>query len=211
MVTPVPGSSDYAMLILAAGASRRMGRAKQLLPWGGATLLEHTLDQVRNVGIRRKYLLLGSRAEQIIQEVDITGFIPLIFAGWEEGMGSGIAYAVTHMLYDLPALKGVMITLADQPEVDTALLADMIKVHQASAKPLLACTYEDRAGVPAIISGAYVKDLQHLEGDRGARMLLEHHGENLERYFLSKPLTDIDDPASYRLKYREHFGEDPLL
>lgn len=211
MVGAIHPASDYAVLILAAGASRRMGQAKQLLPWGDTTLLGHTLDQVRQVSIRRKYLLLGSRAEQIMTETDITGFIPLVFSGWEEGMGAGISYALNNMLNDLPELKGVMVTLGDQPLVNTALLTAMLNAHGASGKPMLACAYGDRAGVPAIISGKYLDHLQRLKGDRGARRLFTNFPDDVHHYLSDVPLTDIDDPESYRQSHFDIFGRYPYF
>lgn len=206
MVKSVRQISDYAVLTLAAGASSRMGRAKQLLPWGESTLLGHALDMLRKVKIRRKYLLLGSRSDQILAEVDITGFIPLIYADWEEGMGSGIAYALGNMVNDLPELQGVMVTLADQPLVDTSLLEDMLNVHRDSQKPLLACDYGEKTGVPAIITGDHLKELQRLKGDRGAGKLFRTVPEHVERYVPKCSLVDIDDPDTYRKCYLENFG-----
>lgn len=211
MVKPVKHIPGYALLTLAAGASNRMGRAKQLLPWGDSTLLGHTLEQVRKVQVQRKYLLLGSRAEQILEEVDVTGFIPLIFAGWEEGMGAGIAYAINNMINDLPELQGVMVTLADQPLVDTAQLEAMLSVHLESQKSLLACDYGSKTGVPAIISGEHLRTLQHLQGDRGASALFRNFPEQLERYVPERSLIDIDDPETYRQYYLETFGTQPPL
>ncbi|MBL7473025.1 nucleotidyltransferase family protein [Robertkochia sediminum] len=203
--------TNYALLTLAAGASNRMGRAKQLLPWGDNTLLGHALEQVRQVRVRRKYLLLGSRAEQILEEVDITGFIPMVFAGWEEGMGAGIAYAINNMINDLPELQGVMVTLADQPMVDTVQLEDMLSIHRESQRSLLACDYGTKTGVPAIISGEHLSALQQLQGDRGASELFRNFPGQLERYVPERSLIDIDDPETYRQCYWDTFGTQPPL
>lgn len=208
MVSAAP-EKDYALLILAAGASRRMGQPKQLLPWGDNTLLGHTLEQAYGVQIQRKYLLLGARADQIMMEVDVTGFIPLVFAGWEDGMGSGIAYAVDSMLDDLPGLKGVMIVLADQPQVDSSLLCDMLHTQKSSGKALLASAYGEKSGVPAIITGKFVKHLTKLEGDQGARSLFDSHPESVHRYVMEVPPADIDDPETYRELHYQCFGTFP--
>lgn len=201
--------SDIALLILAAGGSSRMGQAKQLLPWGKTTLLGYTLEQAHAVAIRRKYLLLGARAQHIMDEVDISGFIPVLNPNWEQGMGTGIAHAVSTILNDIPALKGVMIILADQPGVDTVMLNEMLEHFEDCEKDLLACAYNEKAGVPAIISGSFVRELRELKGDKGARSLFVKYKDALERYPVNKPLADIDDPETYRALHREYFGDDP--
>lgn len=198
--------SDIALLILAAGESRRMGQAKQLLPWGETTLLGHAMEQALLTPLSRKYLLLGARAEQIMQEVDLTGFIPLINPDWEEGMGTGIAYALNKMLHDIPELQGVLIMLADQPEVDHHLLGELLSQFATSDKPVLACTYRERAGVPAIISGKYLELLKTLKGDKGARVVFKNHPDDLELYHLSSLLQDIDDRETYIELHRKYFN-----
>lgn len=198
--------SDIALLILAAGESRRMGQAKQLLPWGDTTLLGHALEQALHTPLNRKYLLLGARAQHIMEEVDITGFIPLINPDWQEGMGTGISYAVHKMLHDVPELKGVLIMLADQPEVDTLLLHKMLDRYDSSNKPMLACTYKEFAGVPAIISGEHLRRLTTLMGDKGARGIFKEQRQFLELFKLPSVLQDIDDPETYRKLHEKHFG-----
>lgn len=197
--------SDIALLILAAGESRRMGQAKQLLPWGETTLLGHALDQALQTPLSRKYLLLGARAQHIMEEVDFTGFIPLINPDWQRGMGTGISYALKKMLHDIPGLKGVLIMLADQPEVNTALLNKMLDRFDASEKEILACAYREKAGVPAIITGEHMGYLTALEGDKGARGLFKEQENDLELFELPSALKDIDDPESYRIMHREFF------
>ena len=201
--------SDIALLILAAGESSRMGRAKQLLPWGETTLLGHVLEQVHELELSRKYLLLGARSQRILEEVDVTGFIPLLNPDWELGMGSGIAYAVRTIMTDLPEVKGVMIVLADQPEVNAEMLRGMLRMHEDSGKDLLACAYKERAGVPAIISGDFVEALKDLEGDQGARALFSEHREALALYPTDRPMSDIDDLQTYHKLHEDYFGHPP--
>lgn len=201
--------SDIALLILAAGESKRMGQAKQLLPWGETTLLGQALEQALKTPITRKYLLLGARAEHIMQEVDLTGFIPLINPDWEEGMGTGIAFATHKILNDLPDLNGVLIMLADQPEVNSDLLTTMLDQFDASEKPVLACAYEKKAGVPAIISGVHMEQLTTFQGDTGARKLFKTIADQLELFELNESLQDIDDPETYRRLHDEYFKAKP--
>jgi molybdenum cofactor cytidylyltransferase len=197
------------MLILAAGEASRMGQAKQLLPWGETTLLGHVLEQVHPVEISRKYLLLGARSERILEEVDITGFIPVLNPEWEKGMGSGISYAVSTMMNDMPDLQGVMIVLADQPEVDAEMLRAMLRMHELSENDLLACSYQDKAGVPAIISGNFLNALKNLKGDKGARGLFRDHRDELTLFSSEVPLSDIDDMPTYRELHKKTFGKLP--
>ena len=200
--------ADIALLILAAGESRRMGQAKQLLPWGETTLLGHALEQAIQTPLSRKYLLLGARAQHIMEEVDISGFIPLINPDWQEGMGTGISYALRKMLHDIPELKGVLIMLADQPDVDNFLLGNLLERFDASDKPMLACAYREKAGVPAIISGEHLEYLTTLEGDKGARELFTEQREHLDLFELPSVLQDIDDPETYRTLHRKFFDRE---
>ncbi|WP_224491416.1 nucleotidyltransferase family protein [Robertkochia flava] len=208
-MAPREDTTDMVILVLAAGESSRMGRAKQLLPWGDTTLLGHVLEQVLDVAIQRKYLLLGARAQRILEEVDVTGFIPLLNPDWELGMGSGIAFAIERIVEDFPEIKGVMIVLADQPGVHAGMLRDMLSTHALSGKDLTACAYREKAGVPAIISGPYIQALTTLEGDRGARKLFSENREELILYPTDQPISDIDDLQTYRELHMDHFGYAP--
>lgn len=195
---------QYALIVLAAGGSSRMGTPKQLLSWGNTTLLGHALKQARGVSIQKKYLLLGANAGRIMEEVDITGFIPVINPGWEEGMGSGLAHVAETLLEDNPDTRGVLITLADQPLVTTALLEKVLEAGSTGEQEMAACLYGDRAGVPAFIGAPFVKQLLTLKGDQGCRILFKQYPEALNLVDAGSTLADIDTPEDYRKLYGEH-------
>src|SRR3954467_10952610 len=72
-------------LVLAAGASRRLGHPKQLLPYRGRTLLDATLDRARQVGFDQLVVAIGGAADQVLATVDLTGVQVVSNSAYGEG------------------------------------------------------------------------------------------------------------------------------
>src|SRR3954463_13917526 len=91
---PEPGDVFVAGLVLAAGGSSRLGQPKQLLPFGQATLLDHTVATARSCAFDQLVVALGGAAEDVRDRVDLTGADVVVNEAYGEGCSSSVAGAM---------------------------------------------------------------------------------------------------------------------
>jgi CTP:molybdopterin cytidylyltransferase MocA len=79
-----------AVVVLAAGEGRRFGGAKQLHPIRGRPMLEHVMKAVATSGIDLRVVVLGARADTILERVDLHGATPIVIANWRQGQATSL-------------------------------------------------------------------------------------------------------------------------
>jgi molybdenum cofactor cytidylyltransferase len=161
-------------LVLAAGGSLRLGRPKQLLPYGNATLLDHVLGTARACGFEQLLCVLGGGAAAIRETVDLAGVD--VVENQEFGAGCSSSIAVALGAVD-PSTDVLVLLLADQPGVTPAAVAELLD-GRADA-PLAACLYEDGRGHPLAFARSVFPELRALHGDKGVWKLLDRHAEEV--------------------------------
>jgi molybdenum cofactor cytidylyltransferase len=177
-------------LVLAAGESRRLGQPKQLLPYGGATLLDHVLGVARACPLDQLLCVLGSDAAAIREQVDLSGVEVVVNPGSEHGgCSSSIAAALGHVESDV-----LVLLLGDQPGV-TAATVDALLAGRGDA-PLAVCRYEDGRGHPFAFGRSVFPDLAALHGDKGVWKLLDR-SEVTEVPVAGLVPLDVDTWADY--------------
>ena len=184
------GRRHLGALILAAGASKRLGQPKQLLRVNGETLVERTVRIAREAGAETVMVVLGANYQAVFDVLQ--PYQPelrvLLNQRWAEGMGTsvalGAAAAERHNVDDLLVLTCDQIAVT--PEHLRELVAASHREH------VVASTYRDRRGVPAVFPEFSFHALQRLSGDRGARELLQH--EDVLQLPLPGGEIDIDTP-----------------
>lgn len=196
-MTEQPLKPKIALLILAAGASSRMGSPKQLLKWGDSTLLNHSINQAINSKAMGVFVVLGANHEIISKSIENTSVSLLENDDWKQGMGNTIAYGITHIQgldYD-----GVLLMLADQPQVDTSFLNQLIDTFQSNSKNIIATAYSNGNGVPALFDKLYFKELCAFEGNKGAKSLIQDSLNKVLSISPKAPFLDIDTKEEYKL------------
>ena len=176
-------------VILAAGASRRLGQPKQLVRVAGDTLLGRTVRAALAV-CAPVLVVLGSGAEAMAEE--LAGLPVTLVANdqWPEGMAASIRAGVRA----LPAgAEGVLLLVCDQPAVDAKLLARMLDARRRHPDAVIACGYADTRGVPALFPARCLEQLLALRGDRGARGLLQ--GAEVVVLPFPEGALDVDRPG----------------
>jgi molybdenum cofactor cytidylyltransferase len=185
------------LIILAAGASSRMGEPKQLLRINGNSLIVNLLDLVKKFSFTQQVLVLGANAELIQAEIQSYNFPITINADWAEGMASSIQSGLNHLLNQNTDLEAVMILLIDQPLLKKTLLEEMIEKFESTESDLVACAYNQILGVPAIFSRELFPELLALSGEAGARKVIK----KFENQAISVPFPegalDLDTPEDY--------------
>jgi molybdenum cofactor cytidylyltransferase len=181
-------------LVLAAGGSRRLGRPKQLLPYGGATLLDHALATARACRFDQLVCVLGGGAEEVRGSVDLHGTDVVENSSFGEGCSSSVAAAL--WLVD-PRCDVLVLLLGDQPGVRSATVAALLAGR--SDAPIAACAYDDGRGHPLAFARETFAELEALHGDKGVWRLLDRHGAEVADVPVAGPVPlDVDTWEDYR-------------
>ncbi len=177
-------------VILAAGASTRLGRPKQLVQWGAETLLERAVRIAAEAGCA-PLVVLGYASEQIASACDLSRCEVVINPAWRQGMGSSVRVGV-----EAASLLGAAVALVmtcDQPAVNVEHLRRLVELSKGAE--IAASSYAGRNGVPAVFPASSFPALQALDGDSGARALLQH-ARSIELPFGE---LDVDTEESLQL------------
>lgn len=194
---------DIAVILLAAGASTRFGAIKQLLPWKGTTLIEHAIYTTTNLKCVNRFVVLGANYELIKPKIDSINVEIIINEEWELGMGKSIAFGINHILENNIECDGVLILLADQPLIDSGYLDLMIDKFKPGQNQIIASAYTTkRKGVPALFDKIYLEELSKLEGDKGAKTLLDIYSQNVLSVSAQHLISDIDTKYDYEKLYK---------
>lgn len=179
--------------MLAAGASKRLGRPKQLLPFKGTTLLAYMVDLVTAV-VPSTVVVLGANRDEIEHDLQLHGLNVSIACNpdWEEGMASSIRCGLQELLLLEPDVTGVFFTVCDQPFLTKSLLWEMKTRKHKTRKRIIACRYSspDSLGTPVLFDRSLLEELFDLQGDAGAKKVVLKHLEDVE--IVSFPLGRID-------------------
>ncbi|MGJ5641366.1 nucleotidyltransferase family protein [Formosa sp. S-31] len=185
------------LIVLAAGASTRMKRIKQLLPYNKVTLLEHTLNTALNTNATAVICVLGANSNLIQREVNFKTILVTTNQNWADGLGSSIAHGIQFAQQQFSNLESVLFTLADQPFVSSNHLNSII-TSATNPENIYATKYEDTFGVPTLFPKFYFNDLRRLKGDQGAKVILKQNQNKIAPITPDFTNTDIDTPEDYR-------------
>ncbi|MDO9104393.1 MAG: nucleotidyltransferase family protein [Methylovulum sp.] len=188
-------------IILAAGASSRMGSPKQLLKWRDRPLLEHTILNARALLDERIIVVLGANAEPIQAGIDLGDVTAVINPDWQEGMASSLRTGIQ----TLPAsASAALILLCDQPLINAAHIQNLLQGWQQAPSRIVASQYHHSVGVPVLFPAEFFEQLSALKGDRGAKFLLMKFANKLLKIPLSEAELDIDNSGDFEWLTRHY-------
>lgn len=185
---------NIGIIILAAGASSRMGTPKQLLLHQGRSFLSQIVEAAIASMCHPIVVVLGANAEQIKSEVSFRVQV-VENTRWSEGMSSSIAVGMQALVNQ--NIEGVVITLCDQPFVSTQIIAQLIAAYRFTGKSIVASEYAGTLGVPAFFSRAFFPELMTLGATEGAKHLIRRHFHQVFSVPFPEGAIDIDTPTDY--------------
>ena len=187
---------NCALILLAAGASTRMGQPKQLLPIRGKPLLRHVVESAMAEPVSPVIVVLGANAAEIAPCLVGLPVRIVINPDWPEGMGSSLRRGVEELTRCTPTVDRVIITLADQPDILSGHLSQLIATQHTTDQAIVASECEGVRGPPVLFAAEYFPILLTLAGDTGARALLKEHADDVATVPLPSA-RDLDTLADY--------------
>lgn len=191
-------ASPVAAIVLAAGASRRMGRNKLLLPVDGEPMLRGTVRRALDAGLAPVVVVVGHDAEGA--RAALAG-LDVRFAESPDPTGptSASLHAGLRALDDGPtAGDAVVVLLADMPHVSCAMLRALVDAAGRDDAPLHVSRYGDVRAPPLLFRRALWPELLAWHGDGcGKAVVRAHLAEAVLHDWPVHALQDVDTPADY--------------
>jgi len=187
-----------AAAILAAGESRRMGEPKALLPYRGATFLEHLLGVTRHPRIGVLRVVLGAHATDICAKVRLDPAMVVVNPDWPKGQLSSIHCAIRSL--PTGATEGLLICPVDHPMVSADLIGQLIAAFDSSAKLIAIPVYHGRRGHPVLFRAVLYEELLAASPDVGARQVVWAHADSLAEIPTEEEgaVLNLNDPETLR-------------
>ncbi|MCI0433166.1 MAG: nucleotidyltransferase family protein [Gemmatimonadetes bacterium] len=174
-------------IILAAGAAKRFGGDKLTARLSGAPLITHAIEAVLVAGFPCTVVINPGHAKRIRSAVEDRRVSIVENARAAEGMASSIRAGIR----SLDAESGAaLIAMGDQPLIRPVLLQQIAAQWRATAATIVATAYRGVLAPPALFDRAVFDELLELEGDIGARQVIERDGDRVV-------LIDIDQPPPF--------------
>lgn len=191
MLAVAMSSPNLHVIVLAAGASRRLGQPKQLVRLRGRPALHIVVSSAVAVAGQAVTVVVGAHAAALTPLLSRAGVSVALNRQWEEGMASSIRRGLAALP---PACDAVLLLLGDQVAVTADDLKRLITAWRGEAGAIAAAAYAGHVGVPAIFPAALFTELAQLRGDRGAREVLERNAFRLTRVPMPNAAVDLDTP-----------------
>jgi len=196
---------SVSALVLAAGKSERMGRPKQLMPFGTSTIVEQTIDNLLLSDVNDIIVVLGYKAEEVREKIADRPVRITFNRAYQRGLSTSIVAGLN--LVDEKS-QAIMIALADQPVIDSKTINRLMKVFRSHDKGIAIPTYQGRRGHPVIFSIKYKEEFFRLKGDIGGRQIIREHPDDILEVAVDSEAinTDIDTESDY-IRARRSYGK----
>ena len=182
------------ILILAAGASRRLGEPKQLIKYGGTSLIRRITGESVKAGIGDVTVVTGYKADEIAREISDLKADVFYNQEWEEGIGASIRNGLEYVLKKQPDTNAILITMVDQPFVNAQHLQKIANAYDPARPMIIASAYSGTFGVPVLVDNYYFEKLMELKGDEGGKKIFVQYLKDIVEIPFIDGSIDIDHP-----------------
>ncbi len=174
-----------------------MGVAKQLLQVRSRTLLRHAVDAALGSSCRPVVVVLGANAEAIRPEVEGLPVRVVQNTRWSEGLSTSIRAGIEVLSSALDSPEAVVLALCDQPLVGSESLEALVTAYRSTLRPIVASQYGETLGVPALFARRLFPELLRLDGDQGAKQVIQRHLSSVWPVPCPQGAVDLDTPRDY--------------
>jgi len=188
--------NQIAAIILAAGRAARFGRSKQLLDWGGMSLLAHVTGVALSAGLDPVIVVLGCRAEGTRESLGKRPVRCVMNWRWEEGMSTSVQVGLMALP---PETEAAIFLQCDQPLVTPDLLRALAGRSEEVGATIIYPTHAGQRGTPVLFARRLFPELARVSGDEGGRSVIARYPDEVATVEVSDPdtLSDIDTPEDY--------------
>jgi len=199
--------SSVGLIILAAGASTRLGAPKQLLTYRGRPLLRHAAETALASVCRPVLVVVGARADHTEAMVDGLPVAIVENTAWAEGIGTSIACGLSALMNPAPlaspllkdkeqwpALDAVVFAVCDQTLVTADVFNDLVRTYDVAGRAIVASAYGGSFGVPALFDRSVFPELLDLH-EAGAKSVILRDPQRVAAVDFPGGVVDIDTPA----------------
>lgn len=181
-----------AIIILAAGESKRFGSPKQLARIDNKALLQHAIDVALASNAASDVVILGAHEQTIRTTIDFKNTTVVVNTNWREGIASSIRSGIQSVM---ERADGAVLMVCDQPGVSAELLNRLIERFALGQHSIVASRYGDVFGTPVLFGKEFFPDLLLLHGDSGARIIIEQNLTQTAFVPFPQGALDVDTPS----------------
>jgi molybdenum cofactor cytidylyltransferase len=177
-------------VVLAAGASSRLGVPKQGVRFRGEGLLRRVACAALDAGCSPVVVVTGAHADTAAAQLQGLAVRSVCNDQWATGLASSVRAGIAALAREEPVIDAALLLVCDQPHVTADVVFRLIAAYRASRKPVVASAYGETVGVPALFDRALFAELERLEGDTGARQVIARHASGT--HLVAFPEGDVD-------------------
>jgi molybdenum cofactor cytidylyltransferase len=186
-----------AAVVLAAGESRRMGRPKQLLPFGDRTILECVVDTLLTAGVGEVIVVLGHLADRVQAVLGDRPVRVVENTSYRQGMLSSVKCGMRAVGAGCDA---VLFALGDQPHIAASVVCELIGHYRQGEAGIVIPRYGSKKGHPILLNvPRYREAILNLPEDVGLNALIQAHTDDVDLVDMATEdiIRDIDHPEDY--------------
>jgi molybdenum cofactor cytidylyltransferase len=190
-----------AAIVLAAGASSRMGRQKLTLPMlDGRPLVRAAVEQVLAAGLDDTVVVLGGDAESVAAALAPLPVRTVVNPRYAEGQSTSLRAGLDALR---PGTEAVIIALGDQPLPDPGVIGRLVAAFRTTGRPIAVPVYRDGRGNPVLFAADLFGELRTVTGDLGGRGVSGRDPDRVAEVPVDTPMpADIDTPQDYEAARR---------
>jgi molybdenum cofactor cytidylyltransferase len=189
--------NNCAAILLAAGASVRLGQPKQLLTYRGKSFIQNMLSAAISAKLNPVIVVLGANSALICGEITNNNIHVAYNNDWEEGVASSIRCGIRALQKIDAACDAAILMVCDQPYITASLLHDLLASQLKTGTPIAAAYYNGVTGTPALFHKKIFSDLLLLRGDKGAQKILRQLADRVTTVLFPMGIIDIDTKDHY--------------
>jgi molybdenum cofactor cytidylyltransferase len=189
---------QWASIVLAAGASVRMGQPKQLIELDGISLIQKTVTTSLEAGAFKTVVVTGANQLAVEAALKIIPVECVFNSKWEKGMGNSLKCGVSYLMSHFHAVNAVLILVCDQPFVNPSHLKKLVDEFQSTRSAIVASFYSGQNGVPVLFGRSMFKDLLAIEDQQGAKKIISQNPTLVKSVDFPQGEVDLDTPEDLK-------------